>query len=415
MELQWYVGVDWGKSEHQVCLLNATGEHVAERKIRHTGIGFTELAMWLSEQTNQAETASIGVALETSSGPVVDCLLALDYGVFAINPKQADRFRDRYSPAGAKDDRRDALVLATALFLEPQALRILEAPDADMLELRERHRMREQLLRNKLGLALKIRQSLWRYYPHFESLFGTNIGLPFIQVLWEHMPNPEAARHRRKNSVEKILKAHKIRRFQADKILEQLRAERLPVTTTTARLLQEQIKLLFQQLALVQQQLQEVTHQLETKLKGLSTSTSATDISGTNPAKPSDRDILASMPGVGTIVLANLLGEAGQAIRNRDYAALRCLTGIAPVTKRSGKSYRVQRRRAANPWLVDSIYHWARIAAQRDPLCRQRYQALRARGHTHGRALRSVADRLLAVACAMLKTGTLYRRTIAET
>ena len=314
MELQWYVGVDWVNSEHQVCLLNATGEHVAERKIRHTGIGFPELATWLSEQTNQAETASIGVALETCSGPVVDCLLALDYGVFAINPKQADRYRDRYSPAGAKDDRRDALVLATALFLEPQALRILEAPDADMLELRERHRMREQLLRNKLGLVLKIRQSLWRYYPHFESLFGTKIGLPFIQVLWEHMPNPEVARLRRKNSVEKILKAHKIRRFQADKILEQLRAERLPVTTTTARLLQEQITLLFQQLALVQQQLQEVTHQLETKLKGLPTSTSATDISGTNPAKPSDRDILASMPGVGTIVLANLLGEAGQAI-----------------------------------------------------------------------------------------------------
>ncbi|MXW07960.1 MAG: hypothetical protein F4Z87_07585 [Gammaproteobacteria bacterium] len=63
---------------------------------------------------------------------------------------------------------------------------------------------------------------------------------------------------------------------------------------------------------------------------------------------------------------------------------------------------------------MDSIYHWARVVAQRDPTCRQRYQALRARGHTHGRALRSVADRLLAVACAMLKTGTLYQQTRAS-
>ena len=36
------------------------------------------------------------------------------------------------------------------------------------------------------------------------------------------------------------------------------------------------------------------------------------------------------------------------------------------------------------------------------------YRAFRARGYSHGRALRTVGDRLLAVACAMLKNGTLY-------
>ncbi|MYD45453.1 MAG: IS110 family transposase [Gammaproteobacteria bacterium] len=72
MELQWYVGVDREKAEHSVCFLNTTGVHVAERKTSHTGIGFAELTTRLSEQTNQAEAANIGVALETSSGPVVD-------------------------------------------------------------------------------------------------------------------------------------------------------------------------------------------------------------------------------------------------------------------------------------------------------------------------------------------------------
>ncbi len=114
-------------------------------------------------------------------------------------------------------------------------------------------------------------------------------------------------------------------------------------------------------------------------------------------------------------MLANLFGEAGVVIRHRDYAALRCLAGIAPVTQRSGKSCRVQRRRAANPRLVDSMYHWARVASQVDPICRQRYEALSMRDPTHGRVLRAGADRLLAVACAMLKAGTLYRRTAAET
>jgi hypothetical protein len=36
-----------------------------------------------------------------------------------------------------------------------------------------------------------------------------------------------------------------------------------------------------------------------------------------------------------------------------------------------------------------------------------------ARGHSHGRVLRSIADRLLNVACAILKTGTTFNPSLA--
>ena len=64
---------------------------------------------------------------------------------------------------------------------------------------------------------------------------------------------------------------------------------------------------------------------------------------------------------------------------------------------------------AAHARLRDAVYHWARIAVQRDAVSKAKYAALRAHGHGHARALRSVADRLLAVACAMLRTQTCYR------
>ena len=118
--------------------------------------------------------------------------------------------------------------------------------------------------------------------------------------------------------------------------------------------------------------------------------------------------ILSSLPGVGRIVLATLLAEAYQPLQRRDYQALRCLCGVAPVTRRSGKSKIVVRRLAAHHRLQDALYHWARVAVQRDPLSAAKYAALRSRGHGHARALRSVADRLLAVACAMLRNQTLY-------
>jgi transposase len=105
--------------------------------------------------------------------------------------------------------------------------------------------------------------------------------------------------------------------------------------------------------------------------------------------------ILRSLPGIGRINLATLLAEASGPVSRRDYSALRTLTGVAPVTKRSGKMCVVMMRSAAHGRLRDAVYHWARVAVQRDPASGDRYAALRKRGCSHGRALRGVADRLL--------------------
>src|SRR5439155_6794179 len=113
--------------------------------------------------------------------------------------------------------------------------------------------------------------------------------------------------------------------------------------------------------------------------------------------------ILRSMPGLGRIILAALLAEVWQPLRRRDYHALRSLSGVAPVTSRSGKTCVVVRRYACNKRLANALYHWARLATQHDALSRRRYAALRQRGHSHGRALRTVADRLLSVACTLLE------------
>lgn len=88
--------------------------------------------------------------------------------------------------------------------------------------------------------------------------------------------------------------------------------------------------------------------------------------------------------------------------------ALRTLCGAAPVTRRSGKSHIVIMRYAAHARLRNTVYHWARVATQHDPKSKSRYAALRQRGHSHGRALRSVADRLLGLACVLLQKQTLF-------
>jgi hypothetical protein len=118
-------------------------------------------------------------------------------------------------------------------------------------------------------------------------------------------------------------------------------------------------------------------------------------------------------------VAAAMLGEAAQPLAQRDYHALRTQSGVAPVTqasgKRSGKRAIVLMRRGCNGRLRDAVFHWARVSTQHDPRSRVQYAALRARGKTHGRALRGVADALLRMLVAMLCRGELYdasRRSI---
>lgn len=108
-----------------------------------------------------------------------------------------------------------------------------------------------------------------------------------------------------------------------------------------------------------------------------------------------------------------MLVEASQALAERDYPAMRALAGVAPVNKQTGKNKRgrAEMRRAANNRLRNANYHWARVAAQTDPHAQAQYRALRAKGHSHGRALRSVADRNLRLLTAMLRDGTLYDET----
>ena len=81
------------------------------------------------------------------------------------------------------------------------------------------------------------------------------------------------------------------------------------------------------------------------------------------------------------------------------------------MTQSSGKKTVVSMRKACSHRLRDAVFHWASIASIHDPKSKAAYAALRARGASHGRALRSVADRLLKMLCSMLEKQELYDRS----
>jgi len=398
----WFAGIDWGSERHQVCLLDAAGRSAGERAVAHGGAGPAALCDWLASMAG-GNPGAVAVAIEVPHGPVVDALLDRGFAVHAINPKQLDRLRDRFSVAGAKDDRRDARVAASGLRTDPHLFRLVQVSDPSVIALREWSRLAEELQQERVRLANRVRQQLWRYYPQLLELADGDVTAEWVLALWTMVPTPAQAARLREAAVAKLLRQHRIRKLDAETALGILRQPAIAVAVGVTEAAVLHVRSLGARLRLANQEFRQAERKLEELCTALSGDAAATEDSG-----PGDAAILRSLPGVATVTLATLLTEAGGPLARRDYTALRTLSGVAPMTKRSGKTCVVVMRYAAQVRLRQAVFHWARVAVQHDPKSRSRYDALRARGHSYGRALRGVADRLLGVACVLLRRQALF-------
>jgi transposase len=395
-----YVGIDWASEAHQACVLDSSGRMVAERSFAHSGQAISAFAQWLHELSG-GEPVAIGI--EIPRGAVVETLLERGFDVYAINPKQLDRFRDRYSMAGAKDDRRDALVLSDSLRTDRMRFRRVRLDDPLVIHLREMSRLDADLAAEASQLRNRLREQLHRFYAQALALCPS-ADEPWLWALLELAPSPDATRRLRPKQVERLLREYHIRRLSTQDVMAALQAPALHVAPGVVEAATEHIALLLPRLRLVQTQRQHCGRRLDALLDRLQ----AAENDEGQQCEHRDVEILRSLPGVGRVVAATVLAEASWALAQRDYHALRAHAGIAPVTKQSGKHRMVVMRYACNGRLRHALYHWARVAAICDPASKAYYAALRGRGHSYARTLRSVGDRLLRVLMAMLNSASLF-------
>jgi transposase len=399
----WYLGIDWGGDTHQFCLLDASGRICGERAVAHTTEAVHEALQWVRAATGVAPH-EIAVGLETPHGVLVDTLLEQGFCVFALNPKQLDRFRDRFSAGGAKDDRRDAHVLADALRTDRRAFRAVRPDDPAIIQLRELSRMLDELQVEEGRLANRLREQLYRVHAAWLTL-SPAADEPWLWTVLRETPHPDAWAQLPRRRITPALRAHRIRRLTADDVVTVLRQPRLTVAPGVTDAVAIRIAALIPQLVVVHEQRTTAERQIDRLLEQLAVA----EVPAGEPREHRDVEILRSLPGVGRMVTATMLTEAAGPLADRDYLTLRTYAGAAPVTKRSGRrAFFVHMRYACKRRLRQALYHWSRTSIQRDAAARAYYDGLRTRGHSHARALRSVADRWLRILVAMLRTGTVY-------
>lgn len=395
----FFLGIDLGSEWHHCYLIDRDGQAVGQRRIKHGEVGLQELLDWLSHTTQSAAPAAVAAALEAPHGAVVEILLERGYAVFSINPKQLDRFRDRFSVAGAKDDRRDALVLADSLRTDRPHFRLLRPDNPNVLRLRELSRAEDALKGDFRRTANRLWSYLQRYFPALlEFCSGADEAW-----LWELLRRvgalPDRAAKLRRQQLEALLGRHRIRRFSAEQLHQQL-SHRLPLVRGVDQALAEQVLLLLPRLESIHKQLGELARRIDRLIEQLA--------QDENFAERRSVEILRSIPGLGRVFIATALAEAFTPLCDRDYHAFRVLAGVAPLTRRSGKTCLVVMRRACNHRLRDVIHFAAFVYEQKDPPAHQIYLRLRRQGETHARAVRGVADRMLELICTLLRNQTLY-------
>ena len=276
-----------------------------------------------------------------------------------------------------------------------QSYKRVDIDSPDLLRLRELSRFQDELKAELRRATNRLWQQLHRYYPQMLSISPAADDRLMWDLL-EAAPTPAVGAKMSPLRIQRILKANRIRKHTAGEVLSALKTAPLILAPGAAEAACEHVLLLLPQVKLLEEQLREVGNRIKNLLSAMTEANAGTS------KPPCDAGLILSIPGVGPAVAAALLTEASRPIRERDYESLRCYAGTAPVTKQSGKRKIVVMRQACSPRLRNAVFHWATSSLCCDSRSRRQYDALRAAGHPHARALRGLADRLLGVLIALL-------------
>lgn len=122
-----------------------------------------------------------------------------------------------------------------------------------------------------------------------------------------------------------------------------------------------------------------------------------------------DAALIATLPGMGATLTAELLAVAGGLDRFTSGDHLAAAAGLAPALVQSGKVRHLQRPLTGNRTLKRVFYQSAFCALPNDPASRAFYERKRAEGKRHHQALIALARRRINVLYAMLRDRQPYQ------
>jgi len=398
-----YCGIDWAEGHHDIALIDGDGKLVAKRRIAESIDGFAELTAMLAAAGDSAEQP-IPVAIETPHGLLVAVLRATGRPIYPINPLAVARYRERTSVSGKKSDHVDAMALANILRTDAHLHRTLPEDSALARSITVLARGYQDAVWRRTKLVQELRARLREYYPGFLAasasgsrggLSTTHLASSDARAVLAIAPSPAEGLTVSKARVETALRrGGRQRRVAclAANMVAALRVPQLRQDPVVEKAMRTEALALLGVLDAICASVERLTDAL-------------VDAFTQHP----DYEVITSFPGLADISGAIALAEIGDdRDQFSDDRALQAFAGSAPVTRASGKSRTVTRRRTKNNRLAAVGYSWAFTAAAWPSPAREHYLRRREHGDGHPAALRHLFNRMLGQLHHCLTTRQIY-------
>ena len=400
--MEVYCGIDWAEDHHDIALAGRDGQLLARRRISDDAAGLAALLALLAEHGDTPD-APVPVAIETPRGLLVACLRATGRKVYPVNPMAVARYRDRHSVAGKKSDHGDSFVLANVLRTDLHAHRPLPADTELAQAIAVLARAQQDAVWDRTQACNRLRSHLREYYPAFLAAFAPlkgGITRPEARAVLAAAPTPAGAAKLTLTQLRAALKKAGRSRgtdTEAARLREAFRTEQMRQLPLVEQAMGRQALALLRQLDAACAAADDLEH-------------AATESFNQHP----DAGIITSFPGLGALAGARVLAETGDdRSRFSDAKGLKAYAGAAPITRASGKTRSVTRRRVKNNRLNAAGYIWAFSALTASPGARAHYDRRRGAGDRHAAAQRNLFSRLLGCLHHCLITGQHYDEATA--
>ncbi|MFV8246320.1 IS110 family transposase [Mycolicibacterium peregrinum] len=387
-----FVGFDWAEDHHDVHVMDAEGTKLASRRLPEGLAGIRQFHELVAAHTE--EPAQVVIGIETDRGLWVEALTAAGYEVFAVNPLAVARYRDRHHLSGAKSDAADAKLLADLVRTDRHNHRPIAGDTPDVEAIKVLARAHQNLIWSRNRNTNALRSALREYYPAALEAFESLADRDALAILGR-APTPTDAAGLSISKIRSALKAAGRQRNLDARALEiqtALRSDQLAAPAAVTAAFGATTRAVVGIIVELNHQIAGLEAELATHFE-------------THP----DADIYLSLPGLGVILGARVLGEFGDdpnryttAKSRKNYA------GTSPLTIASGRKRAVLARHVRNRRLYDAIDQWAFCALTNSPGARAFYDQHRAAGDMHHQALRALGNRLVSILHGCLHHHSAY-------
>jgi transposase len=383
-----FAGVDWAARQHQIAVVDDSGRLVTRFGFPHSEQGITGM---LGRLAALAASPEIAVAIERPNGLLVERLLAAGHAVYPIHPNAFAAARPRWGASRAKSDPGDAYCLADYLRTDGHRLRPLRPADPQLVELRALCRLRDAQQRARIAASNQLGELLELHWPGARHLFY-RLHSPVALAFLERYPTPESTARLGESRMAAFLKGQKYARRSASDLLARLREAPQPASPLAPEVLRVLVRA---QVSL-----------MRTILAGLADLEAAISARLAVCAKAA---LLASLPRVGQVNLAQIVAEVGPILERTETVELvSAEVGASPVTRASGKHRSVSFRHACNTKARKALTTFADNSRRDSPWAAQVYQRARERGCRHPHAIRILARAWLRVIWACWHSERAY-------